>query len=69
MAMRNDMIEFLKARQLLLHKLEHKEWTVLASYMTLNMPKELLLTFHDSLAWISKTIYLIGYTMSCERLC
>jgi len=38
--------EFLKTRQLLLHKLEHKELTVLASYMKFGTPKGLPLIFH-----------------------
>ena len=48
MAMRNAGFQFLKARQLLLHKLEHKEWTALISYMMSGTLKELPLTFHAS---------------------
>ena len=44
--------EFLRARQLLLHKLEHKKLTALASYMMFGTPKELPLTFHTSPASI-----------------
>jgi len=40
--------ESLKVRQLLLHKLEHKEWTASASYMMFDTPKELPLAFHAS---------------------
>jgi len=57
--------KFLKARQLLLHKLEHTKWTVLVSYMMFDTPKELPLTFRASLAWIWKPPSLIGCTMSC----
>ena len=58
-------LEFLKARQLLLHKLKHKEWTVLASYMMSSMPKELPLTFHANPTCFWKPPSLTGYTMSC----
>jgi len=58
-------LEFLKARQLLLHKQEHKELTVLASYMTSGTPKGLPLIFHANLTWIWKPSSLIGCTMSC----
>ena len=56
--------EYLKARQLLLHELEHKEWIVMVSYMMSGMPEELPLTFHASLAWIWKPPSLTGCTMS-----
>jgi len=57
--------EFLRARQLLLHKLEHKEGTALASYMMFGMPIGLPLTFHASPAWIWKPHSLTSCTMSC----
>ena len=57
--------EFLKARQLLLHKLEHKEFTVLASYMSSGTPKGLPLIFHANSNWIWKPPSSTGCTMSC----
>jgi len=57
--------EFLRVRQFLLHKLEHKEWTALASYMMFGIPKELPLTFHARHAWIWKPPSLTSCIMSC----
>ena len=57
--------EFLKVRQLLLHKPEHKELTVLASYMMSDTHREPPLIFYGSLRWIWTPPSLAGCRMSC----
>jgi len=60
--------EFLKARQLLYHKPEHKDLTVLVSYMMSGTFKEPPLFFYASLAWIWAAPSSASCIMSCWML-